>query len=375
MSEFLVEIDSLIELIEQAHWTDYVVFLLAYLILLVGLLGRIKKNRRYVWYNCLWVVVCPPVGIYLMKQNKKMKKKKRQALIRYSLTGWAILLSAVLIYLGWIPKPEYHLADAYDSNQLAARPSDLNLEVHFINIGQGDATLIIYDDFHILIDGGHNGTEEKLLDYLDKQQVDDIEILVATHPDADHIGGLAEVMEQYEVHLIIDSGESHSSQTYKDYYEAVKKQQARGAIYLADDDLIFSLSEQITFEIIETGDENGDRNNNSVVAKLSYNDIDFLFTGDMESKTEQKILARHLEAEILKAGHHGSKTSSSTEFLDVVKPETVIISAGLNNSYGHPHRSLMERLQRYTDDIYVTYEKGHIVVTTDGTGYSLDFYE
>lgn len=373
MSQFLVEIDYLIELIEQAHLTDYVVFLLAYLILLLGLLGSVKKNRRYVWYNCLWVVVCPPIGIYLIKHNKKIKKKKRQALIRYSLTGWTIVLSAVLIYLGWIPRPEYHSVDAYESDQFATRPSGLNLEVHFIDIGQGDATLIVYDDFHILIDGGNNGTEEKLLDYLDKQQVDDIEILVATHPDADHIGGLAEVIDHYDVHLIIDSGESHSSQTYKNYYEAVKRQQARGAIYLEDADFIFPLSEQITFEIIETGDDNGDRNNNSVVAKLSYSEIDFLFTGDMESKTEQKILDRQLEAEILKAGHHGSKTSSSNEFLDVVKPETVIISAGLNNSYGHPHRPLIDRLKHYTDDIYVTYEKGHIVVTTDGTDYSLDF--
>ncbi|MDO5794004.1 MAG: ComEC/Rec2 family competence protein [Turicibacter sp.] len=373
MSQFLVEIDYLIELIEQAHWTDYVVFLLAYLILLLGLLGSVKKNRRYVWYNCLWVVVCPPIGIYLIKHNKKIKKKKRQALIRYSLTGWTIVLSAVLIYLGWIPRPEYHSVDAYESDQFATRPSGLNLEVHFIDIGQGDATLIVYDDFHILIDGGNNGTEEKLLDYLDKQQVDDIEILVATHPDADHIGGLAEVIDHYDVHLIIDSGESHSSQTYKNYYEAVKRQQARGAINLEDADFIFPLSEQITFEIIETGDDNGDRNNNSVVAKLSYSEIDFLFTGDMESKTEQKILDRQLEAEILKAGHHGSKTSSSNEFLDVVKPETVIISAGLNNSYGHPHRPLIDRLKHYTDDIYVTYEKGHIVVTTDGTDYSLDF--
>lgn len=373
MSQFLVEIDYLIELIEQAHWTDYVVFLLAYLILLLGLLGSVKKNRRYVWYNCLWVVVCPPIGIYLIKHNKKIKKKKRQALIRYSLTGWTIVLSAVLIYLGWIPRPEYHSVDAYESDQFATRPSGLNLEVHFIDIGQGDATLIVYDDFHILIDGGNNGTEEKLLDYLDKQQVDDIEILVATHPDADHIGGLAEVIDHYDVHLIIDSGESHSSQTYKNYYEAVKRQQARGAIYLEDADFIFLLSEQITFEIIETGDDNGDRNNNSVVAKLSYSEIDFLFTGDMESKTEQKILDRQLEAEILKAGHHGSKTSSSNEFLDVVKPETVIISAGLNNSYGHPHRPLIDRLKHYTDDIYVTYEKGHIVITTDGTDYSLDF--
>ena len=180
-------------------------------------------------------------------------------------------------------------------------------------------------------------------------------------------------MAEYRVHLIIDSGESHSSQTYKAYFEAVKQQQEQGAIYLEDADMIFELSDQITFEVIETGDDNGDRNNNSVLTKLSYQEIDFLFTGDMESKTEEKILYRDLEAEILKAGHHGSQTSSSIDFLQEVQPEVVVISAGLNNSYGHPHRALLERVNRYTDEVYVTYEKGNIVVTTDGLTYQVDF--
>lgn len=373
MSQFLQEIDQVIEIIEQAHWTDYLVIFIAYVILFLGLLGSMKKNRRQVWYNCLWLFVCPPLGIYLVKHNRKIKKKKKQELIRYSLTGWAIVLSAVFIYLGWMPKPNYESVESYQENQLFKRPNDLNLEVHFIDIGQGDATLIVYDDLHILIDGGNNGSETKLLDYLQKVGVDDLEILVATHPDADHIGGLAEVMANYRVNLIIDSGEAHSSQTYKAYHEAVKAQQEQGAIYLEDDDLTFELSDQVTFEIIETGDDNGDRNNNSVVTKLSYNEIDFLFTGDMESKTEEKILARDLEAEILKSGHHGSKTSSSMEFLNEVQPEVVIISAGLNNSYGHPHRALLDRIQRYTDEVYVTYQKGNIVVTTNGSDYDVEF--
>ena len=373
LNQFLEQIDYVIELIEQANWTDYLIFILAYVILVLGLLGSLKKNQRQVWYNCVWLFVCPPLGIYLVKHNRRIKKKKKQELIRYSLTGWAIVLSAIFIYLGWMPHPNYQEVETYQDSHLVKRPNDLNLEVHFIDIGQGDATLIVYDDFHLLIDGGNNGSEAKLLNYLKKVGVDDIEILVATHPDSDHIGGLAEVMAEYRVHLIIDSGESHSSQTYKAYFEAVKKQQEQGAIYLEDDDIIFELSDQITFEVIETGDDNGDRNNNSVLTKLSYQDIDFLFTGDMESKTEEKILYRDLEAEILKAGHHGSQTSSSIDFLQEVQPEVVVISAGLNNSYGHPHRALLERVNRYTDEVYVTYEKGNIVVTTDGLTYQVDF--
>ena len=372
MNQFLQEIDDVIELFEHAHWTDYLVILIIYLIFLFGLLSRMQKNKRKIWYNCLWLFVFPPLGIKLIKSNRKINKKYKQYVIRLSLTGWTILLSSLFIYMGWMPEVEYQETELSQTHQLAKRENDLDLEVHFIDIGQGDATLIVYDDFHILIDGGNNGSEVKLLNYLKKAKVDDIEILVATHPDADHIGGLAEVMDDYQVHLIIDSGEAHSSQTYKAYYEAVKKQQQQGGAYLEDSNQLFELSDQIKFEVIETGDDNGDRNNNSVVTKLSYHEIDFLFTGDMESKTEEKILSRDLEAEILKAGHHGSQTSSSIPFLNSVKPKVVVISAGLNNSYGHPHKALLNRIKSYTNEIYVTYQGGDIVITTNGYDYQVD---
>ncbi|MGL4374263.1 MAG: ComEC/Rec2 family competence protein, partial [Turicibacter sp.] len=254
---------------------------------------------------------------------------------------------------------------------LEKRLNDLELSVHYIDVGQGDATLIVYDDFHILIDGANNGQEDKLLNYLERVGVDDIEILVATHPDADHIGGLPEVLETYRVDLILDSGEGHTSKTYKSYYEQVQLQVEAGATHLADDDLVFYLSDDVRFEIIETGDDNKDRNNNSVVAKLSYHDIDFLFTGDMESGVEKQILNRNLEAEILKVGHHGSKSGTSVEFLDVVQPEIAIISAGLNNTYGHPNSETMNRLQSVVETSYITFERGNIVVKTDGFTYGV----
>ena len=337
------------------------------------MIGKWKKSKRQIWYNYLWLMLCPPVGIYLVSQNRKIKKKEKKQVITISVTGWAIILSSIFIYLGWMPKPQYQESLNQSHVGLEVRPSHQELQVHFIDIGQGDSTLIIYDDFHILIDGGNNGAEDILLNYLEAVGVDDLEIVVATHPDADHIGGLAEVLQTYSVDLIIDSGEAHTSQTYKAYLKQVEEQKQLGAQYLEDDDLVFELADGVTFEVIETGDDNGDRNNNSVVTKLTYNDVAFLFTGDMESKTEEKILYRDLEAEILKAGHHGSQTSSSIDFLQEVQPEVVVISAGLNNSYGHPHRALLERVNRYTDEVYVTYEKGNIVVTTDGLTYQVDF--
>ena len=180
------------------------------------------------------------------------------------------------------------------------------------------------------------------------------------------------MLQTYSVDLIIDSGEAHTSQTYKAYLKQVEEQKQLGAQYLEDDDLVFELADGVTFEVIETGDDNGDRNNNSVVTKLTYNDVAFLFTGDMESDVEKKILSRDLDVDILKAGHHGSKTSSSMAFLEVVKPKTVVISAGKNNTYGHPHPVLLNRLKAYTEDIYVTADLGHIVITTDGQTYEVE---
>lgn len=373
MEQFLEEIDVIIELLNEAHWTDFLVIGMVYVILVLGLISQWNQKRRQPSYNYIWLIICPPVGLYLVEHNRKIKKKDKKKMTYSVITVWSILISAILIYAGWIPKPEYQQTVYEGGVGLEKRPVGESLEVHFIDIGQGDATLIVYEGFHILIDGGNNGSESMLLDYLEKTGVDDLEIVVATHPDADHIGGLPEVLEKYPVDLIIDSGEAHSSQTYKAYLNQVEAQKEAGALYLEDDDLSFYLSDDIIFEIIETGDDNGDRNNNSVVAKLSYGEIDFLLTGDMESQTEQKILSRHLEAEILKAGHHGSKTSSSISFLDEVQPEVVIISAGKNNSYGHPHQALLNRINRYTDEIYVTYEVGSIVVSTDGHGYDIRF--
>ncbi len=372
LEHFLVEIDYVLELLNQAHWTDYLVITLMYLILILMMIGKWKKSKRQIWYNYLWLMLCPPVGIYLVSQNRKIKKKEKKQVITISVTGWAIILSSIFIYLGWMPKPQYQESLTQSHVGLEVRPSHQELQVHFIDIGQGDSTLIIYDDFHILIDGGNNGAEDILLNYLEAVGVDDLEIVVATHPDADHIGGLAEVLQTYSVDLIIDSGEAHTSQTYKAYLKQVEEQKQLGAQYLEDDDLVFELADGVTFEVIETGDDNGDRNNNSVVTKLTYNDVAFLFTGDMESDVEKKILSRDLDVDILKAGHHGSKTSSSMAFLEVVKPKTVVISAGKNNTYGHPHPVLLNRLKAYTEDIYVTADLGHIVITTDGQTYEVE---
>ena len=247
--------------------------------------------------------------------------------------------------------------------------STQQVQVHFIDVGQGDSIFIDYGDYDILIDAGENNYGQAVTNYLKSLNTDDIEIMVATHPDSDHIGGLDDVLRAFEVEKVIDSGTVHTTKTYEDYMAAVT---AEGGELLYDDDMTFNLGSGLVFEIIETGDDNGDKNSNSVISRLNYNDIEFLFTGDIGQEVEQKILNKDIQAEILKVGHHGSKYSTDLNFLQTVKPEVAIISAGIDNSYGHPHAETLTNLSDNNTAIYGTYKSGTIIVTTNGKSYSLD---
>ncbi|ERJ12104.1 ComEC/Rec2 family competence protein [Haloplasma contractile] len=250
-----------------------------------------------------------------------------------------------------------------------------NLEevtIHFIDVGQGDATLIVYKDYHILIDAGNNWYGDDVVEYLTKYQVDDIELLIGTHPDADHIGGLDDVLSHFDVELIIDSCKDHTTETWNDYYSAILNETTANSERLCDSDLEYIIDEDVIFQVIETGDDYTDKNENSVLTKLSIGDLDVLFTADIEERIEQMILEHDIEAEILKVGHHGSKTSSSSDFLKKVDPEIAIISAGRNNRYGHPHLEVINRLDDYTNKIYGTWHSGDIILSINDGQYTIN---
>lgn len=205
------------------------------------------------------------------------------------------------------------------------------LQVHFIDVGQADSIFINFGDYDILIDGGNNGDGQLVVDYLKELDTDDIEIMVATHNHEDHVGGLDDVIYAFEVEKIIDSGYSSKSKTYSDYINAIKEEDVE---FMDDDDLIFKLAENVMFEIIETGDSfKNDTNNYSIVSLLRFGEIEFLFTGDMEEEAKLNALDKFQDVEVLKVGHHGSYSSSSEEFLDIIKPEFAVISCGVDNRY------------------------------------------
>lgn len=268
---------------------------------------------------------------------------------------WLIIIS-LFLNLGVLSCGEENL------NTQQNQPKQLS--VHFIDVGQADSIFIDYGDYDILIDGGNNTDGDLVVNYLKSLNVDDIEIMVATHNHEDHIGGLDNVLKAYDVENIIDSGDkTTTTKTYKDYWNAVENENSK---YKEDDNLTFNIDDGIEFKILEMGDNFKDTNSNSVVCMLDYNNTEFLFMGDLESEVENKNLDKFTDVDVLKLGHHGSKTSTSKEFLDIAKPEYGIISCGKDNKYGHPNTETLSKLIQYNIKTFRTDTQGHIIATTDG---------
>ena len=236
------------------------------------------------------------------------------------------------------------------------------LFIHYIDVGQADAIFIDYGDYEILIDGGNNADGDLVVEYL-KPYTEKLELVIATHPHEDHIGGLDDVFLYYDVLEVIDSGYDYDTKTYRDYHEALLLE---GANYYEDSNMTIKVDEYFEVQIIESGDNYKNTNDNSVIVKIVYMDTSFLFTGDMEEDSEDSILVYDIKADVLKASHHGSKTSSTKEFLDIGNPDIIIVSVGENNKYGHPHESTIARFFEYTTDVFLTSKEGTIILMSDG---------
>ena len=237
--------------------------------------------------------------------------------------------------------------------------------VHFIDVGQGDSILLDLGDIEVLIDGGDKspGVVSYIGDYVDGS----LEVIVATHPHADHIGGLIAVLNAFEVDEIWLNGDTSTSATYSQFMSAANSEGASVHMARRGDTI---QTGNLTFNVLHPVNLSGDTNNNSIVLSLSYGQVDFLFTGDAEEEAEASILVQSIvsipDVEILKVGHHGSRTSSSIQFLQLVKPEYAIYMAGEGNSYGHPHQETITNLCEIDAQIYGTDIHGTIVITTDG---------
>ena len=258
----------------------------------------------------------------------------------------------------------------------AAGSANGGIVVRMLDVGQGDALLIQQGGETVLIDSGDVGTRDKLVAQLKQSGVQKIDKLIVTHAHADHIGGLEAVFANFPVQDVYDSAILGTSKLYRDYLKTVKEKKI--PFHAAKDgmDIAVGAAHIVFFSLPAPIQADGkpDLNNNSVVFRLSLGSFSMLFTGDIEKEAEDKLVGRYgakLASQVLKVPHHGSRSSSSTEFLQVVKPEAALISLGAGNDYGHPHQAALRRLEQSKAKIWRTDQNGLITVESDGTQYKI----
>ncbi len=249
--------------------------------------------------------------------------------------------------------------------------SDLN--VHYIDANQADATLFQYTDddkkYNVLFDAG-DWDDQDVVTYLSEQDIDFIDLIIISHPHADHIGQLAPIIDQFEVGEVWFSGNTSSSKTFQKTVDAVMASEAD--YYEPRAGETFDVG-PLGIEILHPDSLTGELNEDSISARFTYGNMRFLFTGDAYQNEELEMLSRDtsVTADILQLGHHGSKTSSHPDFIDAVDPDIAIYSAGKDNSYGHPHQEVVDRIKSANITLYGTDVHGTIIITTDGESYDI----
>lgn len=251
-----------------------------------------------------------------------------------------------------------------------------SVAVHFIDVGQGDSILLVAGGEAMLIDGGERGQEETVIRYLREQGVEELRYVVSTHPHSDHLGGLAYgVLEAFPIREVIAPRLPEEimpdTRTYERFLTVLARLQEEQGTKMtpAQPGKKYKLGggEFTVLGPIEISQDN--MNDNSVVIHFHYRDFSVLLMGDAEKSAENLLIAQwgaNLDADILKAGHHGSKTSSNKKFLDVVTPEAAVITCGTGNSYKHPHEDTLERLEDRGVTVYRTDLDGDVVIRSDG---------
>ena len=243
------------------------------------------------------------------------------------------------------------------------------LEVAFLDVGQGDSILLkTPGDKVMLIDAGESTARQAVKEALDSSGIERIDVLIATHPDSDHIGNMQMVVENYEIGEIYMPKVNHTTKTYQNLLQAIsdkgmKIKAARAGKSIAIDD---ALQVEILGPVSE---EYSNTNNYSVICRVTYGDTRFLFLGDAEHEAQDEAMAAAPEsfrADVLKLAHHGSSNGISAELLEAVQPRYGVISCGADNSYGHPHRETLDLLAKYQIETFRTDKLGTIVAASDG---------
>ena len=283
------------------------------------------------------------------------------------------ILIAFSVYLG-SEKFNNNVVNNSEANNLAnivAQESNTDvtdnseLKIYYLNVGQADCTLIQNKDKNMLIDAGNNDDGEKVVQFLKGLGISKIDYLIGTHPHEDHIGGLDNVINSFDIGTIYMPKVVTTTKTFESVLDAIEAKNLSVTTPVIGNE--FSMG-SAKFQILSTGTDEDDLNSCSIVLRLKFGNLAYLFTGDEETVNEEKMInsGYDLSADVLKVAHHGSNTSSSEEFLDRVSPDVAIIMVGEGNSYGHPHSEILNRLNARNIKIYRTDTDGTILITSDG---------
>lgn len=242
------------------------------------------------------------------------------------------------------------------------------LQVHYIDVGQGDSILLIQGEHSMLIDAGDNSCGTRVQSYLQANNISTLDYVIGTHPDSDHIGGLDVIIYKFDCNHVYMPDCSKDTKTYEDVIASAKEKAYEITSPVAGDIFLLGEAQVMVLSPESTIDYGQDANNNSIAVKVTYGENSFLFTGDCEEMAENQMLQSgyELSADVMKAGHHGSDTANTREFLEAVSPEYFVISCGEGNEYGHPRAEVLNNLRELGIQVYRTDEQGTIVAVSDG---------
>ncbi|MCI9087569.1 MAG: MBL fold metallo-hydrolase [Clostridia bacterium] len=236
-----------------------------------------------------------------------------------------------------------------------------NLKVYFFDVGQADSILIMNEEQTMLIDAGNNDDGEMLVKNLEILGITKIDYLVGTHPHEDHIGGMDNIIKNFEIGTIYMPKVQTNTKTFEDVLDAVREKELTISTPKVKDTFKVGKAE---CQVLAVDNKAKNLNITSIVIQMQFDDMTYLFTGDSEKEVEEKILKanKDIKVNILKVGHHGSDTSSSEKFIQTLVPEISVISVGRDNSYGHPNQEVVERLEEVGSKIYRTDEVGNVFI-------------
>lgn len=248
---------------------------------------------------------------------------------------------------------------------LAAPNTVDEMKVHFIDVGQGDSTLITCGGHSMLIDAGDDSKGTAIQNYLKKQKIEKLDYLILTHPDADHIGGAPVIITKFNIDKVFVSNYEKDNKTYQKLIQALDNKRLKYETPKVGSQYILGSA---TITILAPNDEYDNPNDSSIALIIQNGNNKFLFTGDSGENAENDILDNKIDisADVYKVGHHGSRYSTSKDFFKAVNPTYAVISCGENNSYGYPHAETLNTLRTNGVKVYRTDEAGTIIATSDG---------